>query len=409
MNMEIENYNVLNVSGGRHVKMWTRGVPVEDEAKHQLENVARMPFVFSHVAAMPDVHFGRGATVGSVIATKGAIIPAAVGVDIGCGMMAVQTSLKADDLPDSLAGIRSSIERAVPHGFVTTKGRAVRGSWYTTPASVATRWRALAGRFEAIETRHASLAEKAPERQLGTLGGGNHFIEICLDTEQTVWVMLHSGSRGIGNRIGQYFIELAREDMRRHFINLPDRDLAYLVEGTSHFDDYVEAMGWAQDYAAENREAMMQSVLRVLRDDVQPFALGKVAVNCHHNYTTRETHFGESVLVTRKGAVRAGAGELGIIPGSMGARSYIVRGLGNPDSFESCSHGAGRTMSRTQARKRFSVADHVAATKGVECRKDEAVIDETPAAYKDIDAVMGAQRDLVEIVHTLKQIVCVKG
>jgi tRNA-splicing ligase RtcB (3'-phosphate/5'-hydroxy nucleic acid ligase) len=409
MNTETNNYNVLNVEGGRHVKMWTRGVPVEDEAKHQLENVARMPFVFGHVAAMPDVHFGRGATVGSVIATKGAIIPAAVGVDIGCGMMAVQTSLKADDLPDSLARIRSSIERVVPHGFVTTKGRAVRGSWYSTPASVTTRWGALAGRFEAIETKHPSLAAKAPERQLGTLGGGNHFIEICLDTEQTVWVMLHSGSRGIGNRIGQYFIELAREDMRKHFINLPDRDLAYLVEGTSHFDDYVEAMGWAQDYAAENREAMMQAVLRVLREEVEPFALGKVAVNCHHNYTTRETHFGESVLVTRKGAVRAGAGELGIIPGSMGARSYIVRGLGNPDSFESCSHGAGRTMSRTQARKRFSVADHVAATKGVECRKDEAVIDETPAAYKDIDAVMNAQRDLVEIAHTLKQIVCVKG
>jgi len=409
MNMEKENYNVLNVEGGRHVKMWTRGVPVEDEAKHQLENVARMPFVFSHVAAMPDVHFGRGATVGSVIATKGAIIPAAVGVDIGCGMMAVQTSLKAHDLPDSLARIRSSIERAVPHGFVSTKGRAVRGSWYVTPASVSTRWASLAGRFEAIETKHPALADKAPERQLGTLGGGNHFIEICLDTEQSVWVMLHSGSRGIGNRIGQYFIELAREDMRKHFINLPDRDLAYLVEGTKHFDDYVEAMGWAQDYAAENREAMMQAVLRVLRDEVQPFALGKVAVNCHHNYTARETHFGENVLVTRKGAVRAGAGELGIIPGSMGARSFIVRGLGNPDSFESCSHGAGRTMSRTQARKRFSVADHVAATKGVECRKDEAVIDETPAAYKDIEAVMNAQADLVEVVHTLKQIVCVKG
>lgn len=409
MNTETQSYSVLNVEGGRHVKMWTHGVPVEDEAKHQLQNVARMPFVFSHVAAMPDVHFGRGATVGSVIATKGAIIPAAVGVDIGCGMMAVQTSLKASDMPDSLAGVRSSIERAVPHGFVTTRGRAVRGSWYVTPASVTTRWAPLAGRFDAVTMKHPALVGTNPERQLGTLGGGNHFIEICLDTEQTVWVMLHSGSRGVGNRVGQYFIELARQDMRRHFINLPDRDLAYLVEGTSHFEDYVEAMGWAQDYAAENREAMMQAVLRVLREEVQPFALGKVAVNCHHNYATRETHFGESVLVTRKGAVRAGAGELGIIPGSMGARSYIVRGLGNRDSFESCSHGAGRIMSRTQARKRFSVADHVAATRGVECRKDKEVIDETPAAYKDIGAVMSAQRDLVEIVHTLKQIVCVKG
>jgi tRNA-splicing ligase RtcB len=409
MKREQQNYNVLNVEGGRPVKMWTRGVPVEDEAKRQLENVARMPFVFSHVAAMPDVHFGRGATVGSVIATKGAIIPAAVGVDIGCGMMAVQTSLKAGDLPESLGKLRSAIERAVPHGFVSVKGRAVRGSWYVVPASVSARWASLAGRFEAIETKHPALADRAPARQLGTLGGGNHFIEICLDGEQAVWVMLHSGSRGVGNRIGQYFIELAREDMRQHVMNLPDRDLAYLTEGTKHFDDYVEAMSWAQDYAAANRDTMMQTVLRVLREQVQPFALGKVAVNCHHNYTTRETHFGESVLVTRKGAVRAGAGELGIIPGSMGARSYIVRGLGNRDSFESCSHGAGRTMSRTQARKRFSVADHVAATRGVECRKDVAVIDETPAAYKDIDAVMNAQSDLVEIVHTLKQVVCVKG
>src|SRR5688572_21960494 len=409
MSAETKNYNVLDVAGGRHVKMWTRGVPVEDEAKRQLENVARMPFIFGHVAAMPDVHFGRGATVGSVIATKGAIIPAAVGVDIGCGMMAVQTSLKANDLPDSLAGIRSSIERAVPHGFVTTKGRAVRGSWYVTPASVTTRWAELAGRFEAVEMKHPALAEKAPQRQLGTLGGGNHFIEVCLDTEQTVWVMLHSGSRGIGNRIGQYFIELAREDMRKHFINLPDRDLAYLVEGTSHFDDYVEAMTWAQDYAAENREAMMDAVLRVLREDVRPFQMGEVAVNCHHNYCTREKHFGADLIVTRKGAVSAKKGELGIIPGSMGARSYIVRGLGNAESFESCSHGAGRVMSRTAARKRFTVEDHITATEGVECRKDKDVIDETPAAYKDIDAVMAAQRDLVEIAYTLKQVLCVKG
>jgi tRNA-splicing ligase RtcB (3'-phosphate/5'-hydroxy nucleic acid ligase) len=238
---------------------------------------------------------------------------------------------------------------------------------------------------------------------------GNHFIELCLDTEQTVWVMLHSGSRGIGNLIGQTFIELARSDMKKHFINLPDRDLAYLVEGTEHFDDYVEAMHWAQDYAAENRRAMMDAVLRVLREELRSFQLGDVAVNCHHNYTAREAHFGEKVLVTRKGAVRAGRGELGIIPGSMGARSYVVRGLGNPESFESCSHGAGRTMSRTEARKRFTVDQHVAATEGVECRKDASVIDETPAAYKDIDAVMRAQRDLVEIVHTLKQVVCVKG
>jgi tRNA-splicing ligase RtcB len=399
----------MNVEGGRHVKMWVRGVPIETEAKEQLANTARMPFIFRHVAAMPDVHLGIGATVGSVVATKGAIIPAAVGVDIGCGMMAVQTTLKASDLPESLANVRSQIERAVPHGFITTPGRSVKGAWTITPDSVVTRWRRLAGRLDAIEAKHPRLKAKNPQHQLGTLGGGNHFIEICLDTEQTVWVMLHSGSRGIGNLIGQRFIEMAREDMQRHFINLPHRDLAYFAEGTEHFDDYVEAMEWAQDYAAENRRAMMEAVLRVLREQLQPFQMGKVAVNCHHNYTTRETHFGESVLVTRKGAVRAGEGELGIIPGSMGARSYIVRGLGNPESFESCSHGAGRKMSRTAARKLFTLAQHEAATAGGECRKDEAVIDETPAAYKDIDAVMDAQKDLVEIMHTLKQIVCVKG
>lgn len=402
-------YETMNVEGGRHVKMWTRGVPVEDEARQQLANTAKMPFIFSHLAAMPDVHLGIGATVGSVVATKGAIIPAAVGVDIGCGMMAVQTSLKASDLPDSLGRVRSAIERAVPHGFVTIPGRSTKGAWSVAPGSVVTRWGRLVGRLEAIEEKHPRLKTKNPQQQLGTLGGGNHFIEVCLDTQQTVWVMLHSGSRGIGNLIGQRFIELAREDMRRHFINLPHRDLAYFAEGTEHFDDYVEAMDWAQDYAAENRRTMMDAVLHVLREELQPFQLGDVAVNCHHNYTARETHFGEEVLVTRKGAVRAGRDELGIIPGSMGARSYIVRGLGNPESFESCSHGAGRKMSRTAARKHFTVAQHEAATRGVECRKDADVIDETPAAYKDIDAVMDAQRDLVEIVHTLKQVICVKG
>jgi len=407
--MRFEHYDVMDVEDGRHVKLWTRGVPVEDGARKQLANTAKMPFIFKHVAAMPDVHVGIGATVGSVVATKGAIIPAAVGVDIGCGMMAVQTSLTASDLPDSLASLRTRIEHAVPHGFVSTRGRARKGEWENMPASVTTRWSGLADRLTKIQEKYPRLKPKAPQKQLGTLGGGNHFIEICLDTEQTVWVMLHSGSRGIGNLIGQTFIDLARKDMQRHFINLPDRDLAYLVEGTQHFDDYVEAMNWAQDYAAENRRAMMDGVLRALREEVKTFALGEVAVNCHHNYTTKETHFGEEVLVTRKGAVRAGRGELGIIPGSMGARSYIVRGLGNPESFESCSHGAGRVMSRTAARKHFSLADHAAATAGVECRKDAEVIDETPAAYKDIDAVMEAQRDLVEIVHTLKQVVCVKG
>jgi tRNA-splicing ligase RtcB (3'-phosphate/5'-hydroxy nucleic acid ligase) len=404
-----KTYETLNVEGGRHVKMWTRGVPVDEQAKTQLTNMARMPFVHSHLAVMPDVHVGKGATVGSVIATKGAIIPAAVGVDIGCGMMAVQTSLKASDLPESLAALRGRIERAVPHGMVTVKGRANKGSWAVTPDSVRTRWGALAELHDRIVAKYPKLSSKEPHKQLGTLGGGNHFIEVCLDTEQTVWVMLHSGSRGIGNMIGQLFIELARKDMTKHFINLPDRDLAYLVEGTEHFDDYVEAMTWAQDYAAENRRAMMAAVLRVMREELCPFQQGEVAVNCHHNYVSREHHFGEDVLVTRKGAVSAKAGQLGIIPGSMGARSYIVRGLGNAESFSSCSHGAGRVMSRTAAQKRFTVEDHKAATEGVECRKDSGVIDETPAAYKDIDAVMAAQRDLVEVAYTLKQVLCVKG
>lgn len=408
-NMSEQTYEVMNVEGGRPVKMWTRGVPVDEGAKKQLANTARMPFVFSHLAAMPDVHVGLGATVGSVIATKGALIPAAVGVDIGCGMMAVQTTLSARDLPDSLAKLRAAIERAVPHGFESIQGRYVKGSWKVAPGSVITRWRDLAPRLERIVEKHPKLSAKNPQDQLGTLGGGNHFIEVCLDTEETVWVMLHSGSRGIGNMIGQYFIALAREDMKKHFINLPDRDLAYLVEGTTHFEDYFEAMEWAQDYARQNRETMMESVLRVMREQVRPFALGKVAVNCHHNYTARERHFDEDVLVTRKGAVRAGEGELGIIPGSMGARSFIVRGRGNPESFHSCSHGAGRIMSRAQARQTFTLKQHREVTEGVECRKDKDVIDETPAAYKDIDAVMEAQRDLVEIVHTLKQVVCIKG
>jgi len=404
-----KNYEVMNVEGGRHVKMWTHGVPVDESAKKQLENIARMPFVHSHLAVMPDVHLGKGATVGSVIATQGAIIPAAVGVDIGCGMMAVQTTLKAKDLPESLAALRSRIERAVPHGSVSVRGRSHKGSWGNTPDSVATRWKPLEARHETIVAKYPRLKNKEPHKQLGTLGGGNHFIEVCLDTEQTVWVMLHSGSRGIGNLIGQLFIELARKDMKKHFINLPDQDLAYLVEGTEHFDDYVEAMTWAQDYAAENRRSMMDAVLRVMREELRAFRLGEVAVNCHHNYCTREAHFGEQLIVTRKGAVSAKQGELGIIPGSMGARSYIVRGLGNPESFASCSHGAGRVMSRTAAQKRFTVADHEAATAGVECRKDAGVLDETPAAYKDIDAVMAAQRDLVEVAYTLKQVLCVKG
>ena len=407
----VEHSEAAKAAGknARPVKMWTRGVPVEEQAKGQLLNTASMPFIFKHLAVMPDVHYGKGSTVGSVIPTKGAIIPAAVGVDIGCGMMAWQLTLSAKDLPDSLAAIRSDIERAVPHGFVSDQGRTLKGGWKTAPAAISTRWRKLESRYNAILEKHPKISHKRPVHQLGSLGTGNHFIELCLDESDAVWVMLHSGSRGPGNQIGQYFIELAREDMRTHFINLPDRDLAYLVEGTDHFGDYWEALTWAQDYAWENRQAMMDSVLRVLREHLPPFQIGEQAVNCHHNYTARETHFGEEVLITRKGAVHAAEGVMGIIPGSMGAKSFIVRGKGNVDSFCSCSHGAGRAMSRTAAKKQFTLEDHARDTAGIECRKDAAVIDETPRAYKDIEAVMAAQSDLVEIVHTLRQVVCVKG
>lgn len=398
-------------AGGAPIKAWTRGVPVDESAKDQLRKVARLPFVGPHVAVMPDVHAGIGATVGSVIATQGAVIPAAVGVDIGCGMMAVKTSLSGSDLPDDLKPLRHAIERAVPVGRTDNGGRHDRGAWHTPPNVVSSAWKALLPRYEAIIARHPKLDRGATYQQLGTLGTGNHFIELCLDEESNVWVMLHSGSRGVGNRIGSYFIELARNEMHRLGLELPDRDLAYLREGTVHFDEYVEAVSWAQDFAAQNRELMMATVCDALRKSklLPQFSAKLEAVNCHHNYIARETHFGQDLLVTRKGAVRARKTDLGIIPGSMGARSFIVRGRENADSFHSCSHGAGRVLSRTAAKKRFTLADHEAATAGVECRKDEAVIDETPAAYKSIEAVMAAQADLVEIVHTLKQVVCVKG
>jgi tRNA-splicing ligase RtcB (3'-phosphate/5'-hydroxy nucleic acid ligase) len=402
---------VIKEENGSPIKMWTDGVPVEPEAIAQLKNVARMPFIHSHIAVMPDCHFGIGATVGSVIATKRAVIPASVGVDIGCGMAAVQTTLKSKDLPDSLAPLRSHIEHAIPHGFVTTPGRALKGAWEVTPSSVVTRWSSrLSERFARLIDKHPHLATKNAMGQLGTLGGGNHFIELCLDLEDTVWIMLHSGSRGIGNLIGQQFIEVAKEDMRRHHIrNLPHADLAYLSEGTQHFDDYIEAMTWAQDYASANRDAMMANVMTVLRGQLPSFKYGKYAVSCHHNYCSREEHFGENVIVTRKGAVSAREGELGIIPGSMGAKSFIVRGKGNRESFHSCSHGAGRAMSRTEAKRRFTVEDHAKAVAGVECRLDADVVDETPAAYKNIDQIIAAQSDLIDVVATLKQVLCVKG
>jgi tRNA-splicing ligase RtcB len=361
---------------------------------------------------MPDVHCGIGATVGSVIPTKGAIIPAAVGVDIGCGMMAVQTSLNARDLPDNLKGIRSAIEAAVPHGRTNQGRTGDRGAWHHIPTRNAEVWASeLKPGYDAILAKHPKLDRGNHANHLGTLGTGNHFIEVCLDETDTVWFMLHSGSRGVGNRMGTYFIELARNDMKRFFVNLPDADLAYFPEGTEHFDDYVEAVEWAQDYARWNRRLMMEQIVAAVREsgETPPFTAELQAINCHHNYVARESHYGQNVLITRKGAVRARPGDLGIIPGSMGARSYIVRGKGNPESFHSCSHGAGRAMSRNEAKKRFTVEDHRKATEGVECRKDPEVIDETPGAYKPIDAVMAAQADLVEVVHTLRQVVCVKG
>ena len=410
--MSKRNYEVIKSENGVPVKTWTRGVPVEDAAKQQLLNVASMPFVHKWVAAMPDVHWGMGATVGSVIPTVKAVIPAAVGVDIGCGMMAVQTSLAAEQLPDNLRAIRSAIEKAVPHGRTNHGGRGDRGAWGKPPEAQQQVWKnVLADTFKTIVDKHPRVGRSNNINHLGTLGTGNHFIEVCLDQDDRVWFMLHSGSRGIGNRIGSYFIRLAKEEMRRWYINLPDMNLAYLAEGTQHFDDYVEAVEWAQEYAMMNRRLMMEAVIAAVSSvpGVPAFDTDAMAVNCHHNYVAREHHYSQNVYLTRKGAVRARKGDLGIIPGSMGARSYIVRGKGNPESFDSCSHGAGRTMSRTEAKKRFTVADHEKATAGIECRKDADVIDETPMAYKSIDAVMEAQKDLVEIVHTLRQVVCVKG
>jgi tRNA-splicing ligase RtcB len=394
------------------IKAWTRGVEVEDAAKKQLLNLAGMPFVHSHIAAMPDVHWGKGATVGSVIATKGAIIPAAVGVDIGCGMAAQRTSLTASDLPDNLHQLRSAIEARIPHGRTDNGGRRDRGAWGHVPDANYAALGTQLEKLKIITDKHPKLAkaaERAPSHA-GTLGTGNHFVEVCLDEQQRVWVMLHSGSRGIGNRIGTYFIEAAKKDMARWFINLPDKDLAYIVEGSELFDDYVDAVSWAQAYARTNRDLMMTAALAAVAGAVpKPFACDAEAVNCHHNYVNWERHFGENVMVTRKGAVDAHDGVLGIIPGSMGAKSFIVRGKGNRDAFCSCSHGAGRKMSRGEATRTFTLDDHAQATAGVECRKDAGVLDETPAAYKDIDAVMAAQADLVDVVHTLKQVVCVKG
>ncbi len=390
-------------NGFKPVKIYTRDI--ENEALTQLKKIAELPIIHSHIAAMPDVHLGIGATVGSVIPTLNAIIPAAVGVDIGCGMSAVRLSIKSSQLPDNLAAMRSAIERAVPVGLQAHKTVSIRES----------ACKQMAAGVDWLFEKHPAVMKmlKQPNtlwtKQMGTLGGGNHFIEICVDENKDVWVMLHTGSRGIGNAIGQYFIALAKKDMGKHIHNLPDKDLAYFTEGSEHFVDYVAAVNWAQEYARLNRNEIMGLVLRAITPFLPKFHADRHAINCHHNYVSREHHFGADVMVTRKGAISAREGELGIIPGSMGAKSFIVRGKGDADSFCSCAHGAGRKMSRTGARHAFSKEDLIAQTKGVECRKDKAVIDEIPAAYKDIDEVMHNQSDLIEVVHTLKQVLCIKG
>jgi tRNA-splicing ligase RtcB (3'-phosphate/5'-hydroxy nucleic acid ligase) len=402
MPVKIElNKNAGN--GFKPVKIYTRDI--DDAALSQLKNIAQLPIVHAHIAAMPDVHLGVGATVGAVIPTLNAIIPAAVGVDIGCGMSAVRLSIKSSQLPDNLTALRAAIERAVPVGIFAHKTVSVRNS----------ACKQLASGVDWLFAKHPSIMKmlKQPNilwtKQMGTLGSGNHFIEICIDDAHDVWVMLHTGSRGIGNAIGQYFIALAKKDMSKHIHNLPDKDLAYFTDGSEHFADYVMAVNWAQEYARVNRNEIMGLVLRAIAPYLPAFKADRHAINCHHNYVNREHHYGENVMVTRKGAISAKEGELGIIPGSMGAKSFIVRGKGNAESFCSCSHGAGRKMSRSAARQVFNQKDLIEQTRGVECRKDKAVIDEIPGAYKDIDEVMLNQSDLIEVVHTLKQVLCVKG
>lgn len=399
-------------SQGVPIKAWVEGVQVEEDAKQQLRNVANLPVVWPHVAVMPDVHLGYGATVGSVIPTLRAIIPSAVGVDIGCGMQALKTNLTANDLPDNLKDVRLAIEEVVPHGRTNNGGFGDKGAWNNDPPKIVEqKWKNLEIQYREMVAKHPFMLAYNTFNHLGTLGTGNHFVEVCLDKENNVWIMLHSGSRGVGNKIGQYFISLAKEDMRQAHGNLPeDEDLAYLTEGTEHFDDYVKAVSWAQYYALDNREVMMERTVYALARSLKRTVYGvDAAISCHHNYVQGETHYGQNLWVTRKGAVSAQSGELGIIPGSMGARSFIVRGKGNRDSFNSCSHGAGRKMSRSAAKRQFTIKDHEEATKGIECRKDEGVIDETPMAYKSIDDVMNAQKDLVEVVAELHQVVCVKG
>jgi tRNA-splicing ligase RtcB len=386
---------------GRNVpiRVWAPLEEVDSGVIGQLKNVAALPWVAHHVAVMADVHAGRGATVGSVIAMRGAVAPAAVGVDIGCGMAAVRTNLRADQLPDNLRRLRLAIETAIPVG----KESHTSPAWRDAPEELRSAGEALMQEQDALALR---VDPQRVSCQIGTLGGGNHFIEVCLDTSDTVWLMLHSGSRGVGARLAEHHIEVAQR--LQHNQALVDRDLAVFLAGTPVFESYRRDLFWAQAYALLNRRVMLHLLSQVVRR-FWPKIVLDAPISCHHNYVAEEVHFGEELLLTRKGAIRAGRGELGIIPGSMGTKSYIVRGLGNPQSFESASHGAGRRMSRTEAKRRFTLADLRDQTDGVECRKDSGVIDEAPKAYKNIDHVMAQQQDLVEIVAELKQIVCVKG
>ena len=405
-------------TGKRPVYVWTD--ELEDTARQQLENVSQLPFIHKHVAAMPDVHAGMGATIGSVIATKNAVIPAAVGVDIGCGMRAEKLKLWGEDSPATNKHIRGAIEHYVPHGRTDNGGKNDKGAWNRIPDNVAAIWKKIDIRTQLPEVieRHPGLLKGHvnDERHLGTLGTGNHFIELCLDESAQLWLVVHSGSRGIGNRIGSYFTKLARARMDQWFVTLPDPNLAYLPRGTQDYDDYMKAVNWAQRYAFLNRQIMAENAMNGIMEALLARGITNEAgieveqvIDCHHNYAATENHFNSNVLVTRKGAIRARAGDFGIVPGSMGARSYIVRGLGCAASFHSCAHGAGRAMSRTQARRSFTEDDLRAQTAGIECRKDTGVLDEIPGAYKDIDTVMENQADLVEVVHTLRQIVNVKG
>jgi tRNA-splicing ligase RtcB len=411
--MTTNEYNVMPTDKGL-VKMWTKHVDVEESALEQLRNVADMPFIFDHVSAMPDVHTGMGATIGSVIPTLGAVMPAAVGVDIGCGMMAVRTDLDPLQLLGREADVRTAIERRIPHGRTHNGGSNDRGAWGKIPRRIWNVWdQHLACGFEEIashDNRHvADIRNSNNANHLGTLGTGNHFIEICLDKDNRVWFMLHSGSRGVGAKIGNTFIKMAKQEMERYFIDLKDRNLAYFVEGTELFDAYIHCVSWAQDFAKMNRKMMLEGVEEAVGELLNEAIHFDFKVDCHHNFVTKEKHFGRNIWVTRKGAVRAREGDLCIIPGSMGARSYICEGLGERDSFTSCSHGAGRKMSRSKARKTFTVEDHKKMTKGIECRKDSDVIDETPGAYKDIDMVMKSQETLVRPIHELRQVICIKG